>query len=159
MNHPSHTLQRHFLNLEPAGFTSSFTAKTASPNNQVVLTSRKDTPTKQHCNSRTRYNSSKRCPCKAAGSECSKTCHPGCPCTNESTTPQQSKQLTIVIMTTLAKANKEASKNLKEWITCCGVRSPMNDKNILTTQVARLDDQLNNAAQAMLKQQHPQMNE
>ena len=61
-------------------------------------------------------------------------------------------------MTTQVKAadkKASASKNLQEWITCCGVRLLRKHKNILTSQLAWLDDQLINA---MLKQQHPQMN-
>ena len=45
-----------------------------------------------------------------------------------------------------------AINNLKEWmITYCGVKFLMNHKNKLTSQLAWLDDQLINAAQAMLK--------
>ena len=113
---------------------------------------------KQPCNCQTRCNSKKRCSCKAAGFICSKACHPGRSCSNDNATQSAaSKQLTITDITKSVKNEQQKVNQYKPWTTCCEVNLCTKQKAILLSPRAWLDDELINAAQSMLKQQHPLM--
>ena len=106
--------------------------------------------TKSTCNRRTQCHSRKNCPCKQAGVICSTACHPGRPCANDDHIKQHpAKQLTIADVTT------KQEKEIRPWVTCFGISLRMRQKSILLSNRAWLDDELINAAQYMLREQHP----
>ena len=65
------------------------------------------------------------------------------------------RQLTITDLMKKEGSNTDAQQKCTEWITCCGVKLYEKHKRILSSRSAWLDDELINAAQSMLKQQHP----
>ena len=102
------------------------------------------------CNCRTRCNSKKRCPCRQAGVNCQNICHPGHTCTNKDT--QHTKQTTI---TDLTKMNSSEKAGPELWKDFSGIRLYAKHKKVLESRSLWLDDQLINAAQSLLKKQHP----
>ena len=102
------------------------------------------------CNCRTRCNSKKRCPCRQAGVNCQYICHPGHTCTNKDT--QHTKQMTI---TDLTKMNSSEKAGPELWKDFSGIRLYAKHKKVLESRSLWLDDQLINAAQSLLKKQHP----
>ncbi len=121
------------------------TAGSAPPTAPIKL----NLETLKPCLCRTRCHSKKGCPCKKADIVCRKSCHPGHPCTNKAPLSTKSS------VTDLTVYNDDRSNgSLEEWTECCGLSLNANHRRILTSRSLWLDDQIINAAQSLLKQQH-----
>ena len=112
------------------------------------------------CQCRTRCQSKKTCPCKCVGQSCLPSCHLGHSCTNtgqKATSPPI--DLTITTKPDSQESNRQTSQTTtdqRKWKNCCGIHLTKRHKEILLYG-DWLDDDIINATQFMLKQQHPEV--
>ena len=111
----------------------------------------------EQCQCRHGCHGKKSCPCKMKGALCTKACHPQHHCTNILTSDKKNTSIFVDLsnqQSSMRTSNEQSKDKPEFWQDCCGKHLYKSHKDAIRTG-KWLCDEVINASQLLLKNQHP----